>query len=356
MAKLVSHVDGIVTYEVLRLWTYKEHEVALMRLTNKDAPENASSYLMCECDFDLILKEDEHGSYRTHRNDPHACESKKVVRNVASMDARRSYGAAWKKMGLKETILDIKRRVDAGEWLGQHYPSMIYTQEVAELLDGKPSAACGLSSDPVHDQVLAACRELYAEEKLELNGRILTEYIQRFRFPEEMVGILRWIVEEPLGWPNGEAGEGYVGELEREIQERHGFKSGKEAFGKHWPNIDGLVLAEFALEPTAVLLLTVAPLFPRLPVGEEVIGHLVEEALESQDLVAALQAMAAAQPDIAVPAFKEFISSLLRLAFERVEIDRAMRTEKVPPAQTLREMAEYLEQVAENFRDQAKKA
>lgn len=341
MAKLVSHEDDVLTYEVLQLWTFRDHEVALIHLTNKAVPESAASYLMCECDFDLILTEDEGGSFRTHRNDPHACEAKKVVRNVAAMYARIVHGGAWKKMGLKESILDIKRRVEADEYLGQHVDRCVYTQEVARLLERE------------HDEVLAACGELYAEERLDLNGRILADYVPCFRFPIEMQAILRYVVEEPLGWPNGDAGDGWLAGFEREVQERHGFKSGKEAFGAHWPSIELLILAEYALEPVAAALLQSAA--TPMSGSKEERENRLGEALDWEGWGKALAGLARQHPDILPDAFREFMFGLMQLSFDRIEMDQAMRTVKIPPEETLREMAEYFTKLAAHFREQAVK-
>jgi hypothetical protein len=338
MAKLVSHEDDVLVYEVLQLWTFREHEVALMRLTNKAVPESAASYLMCECDFAEGPRV--HGG----PNDPHACEAKKVVRNVAVMNGRIVHGDAWKKMGLKESIFDIKRRVEADEYLGQHVDRCVYTQEVAELL--------GLD----HEKVLVACGELYAEERLDLNGRILTDFVPGFRFPWEMATTMLHIVEEPLGWPNGDAGDCWLSGFEKGVQQRLGFTSGKQAFGRHWPRIDGIILAGYALEPVAAKLRQVAPLVPDGPMTAETTALLAIDAMGDATIGESLRRLEATQPEIAAKAFGEFIRALFLLAFERIEIDQAMRTEMVPPAQTLREMADWLDRVAAEYRAQAKEA
>jgi len=335
MSKLVSHEDEHLTYEVLQLWTFREHEVALIRLTNKAVPESAGSYLMCECDFAPGPRI--HGG----PNDPDACEPKKVVRNVAAMNARIVHGAAWKKMGMKEAILDIHRRVKAWEYVGQVSGNVIYTQEVSVLLGGERLTSC-LASDAVHDQVLAACGELYAEERLDLYGRILTDFVPCFRFPREMQMILRYIVEEPLGWPNGDAGDCWLGGFERGVQERLGFASGKAAFGKHWPSIDPGIVAGHALEPIAAKLREMSPLVSDDPMTAEKTACMLIDAMGDVTIGESLRKLEAAHPEIAATAFSEFIRALFILAFERIEIDRAMRTEKVAPAQTLHEMAERL--------------
>jgi hypothetical protein len=344
MPKLVSHEDGVLVYEVLQHWERDGHEVALMRLSNKEAPDCTGSHLLCECDFDVEdYVVDGKVVGKTRKNDPHKCEAKKLVRETVMRKARRQGYILWQGLGLKEAVLDIHRRAKAGEYFGQHEGAYIYTQEVASLL-GRGD-----------EEVLAACGELYAEERLDLNGRILTDFVPGFRFPREMVDILRYIVEEPLGWPNGDAGDCYVGGLEREVQAKHGFTSGKQAFGPHWPNINGDVLAELALKPVAETLRFVAPLFPKHPVSEEGIKSLVDEAMEDAPAMReSLPKLAEACPEIAAEAFREFVSALFRLSFERVEIDRQMRTAQVPPSQTLCELADRFDKVAENLRTKAK--
>lgn len=344
MSKLISHEDGVVAYELLKHWSRDGHEVALMRVSNTTVPESGAIYLMCECDFDVedhVIDGKVVG--RVHKNDPHKCEAKKLVRDTVMRKARREGYIRWQSLGLKESVLDIHRRVKAGEYFGQHEGSYIYTQEVASLLGRE------------HEEVLTACAALYGEERLDLTGRILTDFVPGFRFPLEMADILRYVVEEPLGWPNGDAGDGYLGGLEREIQAKHGFTSGKQAFGTHWPNINGDILAEFALKPVAETLRRIAALFPEEPITERGIGNLFDEAKGAPTPITdILPKLAAAQPEIAVPAFQEFITALFRLSFERVEIDRQMRTVQVPPAQTLCELADWLDKVAESFRTKAK--
>lgn len=342
MPKLKSHSDGTLGYEVLRRWKRRGHEVALMRMTSASDPEYASTELMCECDFDL----EEHvvdGKVvgRVRKSDPHACRPKKAVRKHVIRKARRENAARWRKLGLKETLLDIHARVKNDEFLGQSLSGCVYTQEVAELL-GRP-----------HEDVLAACGELYAEERLDLDGRILADFTPGFRFPVEMAAILRYVVEEPLGWPNGGAGAGYVAALEAQIQDRHGFESGKMVFGAHWPSIDPTILAEFALEPVAeALLLSAAmPLGASKREREDRLG----EALDWEGWKKTLARLASRHRDISPDAFREFLFALMQLSFDRIEMDEAMRAVKIPPDGTLREMADYFTKLVARIREQAKR-
>lgn len=342
MPKLVSHEDESLTYEVLRRWKRGGHEVALIRFTNRNVPDCTGSDLMCECDFDLEdLVEDGKVVGKVRKSDPYACHPKKAVRKYVMRKARRENASRWREMGLKETLLDIHARVKNGEFLGQSLSGCVYTQEVAELL-GRP-----------HEDVLVACGELYAEERLDLNGRILADFTPGFRFPAEMAAIMRYVVEEPLGWPNGDAGDCWVSGFESEVQERHGFKSGKEAFGAHWPSIDPTLLAEFALEPVAEALLHSAA----MPLGASKMERddRLGEALDWDGWKKALARLAARHPDISPEAFREFLFALMQISFDRIEMDRAMRSPKIPPEETLREMAEYFTKLAARFRERATK-
>lgn len=341
--KLIDHKDELLAYAVLRRWKRRGHEVALIRLTNKANSEVSDAHLMCECDFDCEDVVRDGRTVRIRKGDPHRCRIKKRVRDAVLRRTRKRNFARWRKMGLRRAVLDIKRRVDGGEWLGQHEPRMIYVQEVAKLL-GRPA-----------QDVWAACRELYAEEKLDLDGAILCDYAQGFRFPEEMVGIMRHVVEELLGWPNGDAGDFWIGKLEQDVQQKLGFESGKAAFGKQWPHIDGVLLAEHGLEPVAEALRAAASSFPAYPLSDELVGTMVGGWLARPRLVSTLATLQEAAPEISPVAFREFLAALLRLSFERVDVDRHLRVEKVTPERTLRDMADWLSQVAVNCRAQAKK-
>ena len=69
----------------------------------------------------------------------------------------------------------------------------------------------------------------------------------RFRFPAEIQNILRYIIEEPLGWPNGEAGDCFLSEIECAISDNTNYESGKDAFGVggNYPRLSPQVLFVF---------------------------------------------------------------------------------------------------------------
>ncbi len=165
------------------------------------------------------------------------CPAKQALGEIYTTKARQEYASeAWKDKDPKDKILDIFRRITAGEYLGQWQGYMIYVQEVARLLE-IPEAA-----------IWQACRELFKEEKLDLNGAILCEYKARFRFPKELQSLLAYIIEEPLGWPNGDAGDCFIQTLEAAIHEHTPYQHGKIAFGEeNYPNLAPHHLVSFGL-------------------------------------------------------------------------------------------------------------
>jgi hypothetical protein len=56
--------------------------------------------------------------------------------------------------------------------------------------------------------------------------------------------MMQFMVELPLGWPNGDAGSGRVRECERYIQETYGYTHGRDAFGTQYPEVDLLLFAD----------------------------------------------------------------------------------------------------------------
>ncbi len=310
--------QGVIRWKKIRRWKHQGHEVALARYTNVSNLESSSLHLVCECDLDIEPK-----------RDPHACPHKKAVRERIAAASRKKHGKRWKRMGLKKAVLDVHRRSKGGEYLGSHYAEMIYLQEVAAII-GAPEA-----------DVRQACDELFAEEKLDLNGAILIDYVHCFRFPKEMQAVIRYVVEEPLGWPNGDAGDCHLAELEARIQDETGCDSGKKVFGAHYPHIDWAILADFAFDWLACELKRLAVEKPDIvtlrPYHELMVSqHLLRE---DKELV----------PGLDVKFFAMFILELLNLSIKRIEIDQAMRP-GITPAETLAEMAEYFAKLAERRR------
>lgn len=149
----------------------------------------------------------------------------------------------WDLMVSKEAVMDIFTRVNSGEWLGQHHANTIYAQEVAELL-GMPNHDSLGTDNPIW-KILD---DLYAEERIELGGAMLCPYQKRFRFPKEIQDLLAYIIEEPLGWPNGEAGTGAVTAIEGAIEAQAHYTHGADLVGAHnFPHIASYHLLQFGL-------------------------------------------------------------------------------------------------------------
>jgi|GEM_PF-1726254 len=219
------------------------HKVYRVNIHNESSGIS-EEHVLCECELDYETNDK---GWLIHKRDSHKCKAQKTVFKLIQKDAKKRYGAHWSSLGHKEAIMDIFARVKTGEWLGQRYSKMIYAQEVAELLDIKGPAIWGY------------CDTLYAEERLELNGAILADYEKRFRFPIEIQQLLAMLVEEPLGWPNGDAGDGFLYTLEHAIHEHTDYKSGKNAFWEeNFPHIAphhlltfGMLWIELALSRVA---------------------------------------------------------------------------------------------------------
>lgn len=214
-------------------WDVEGHEVAWLQFegTRTDGSIFSGKGLYCECDFgadNALLT---------------ICEHKKIVFKHFREESQDLYHAQWVSMGPKEAVLDIFRRVRAGERLFEHHHGVIYIQEVAELL-ALPERV-----------VWALCDELFVEEKLNLNGAILIPYVQRFRFPKELQNLMAYMIEEPLGWPNGEAGDCFLDKIEGAIDQHTRYKHGKDAFwSENYPYIAPHHLAVFGFNWLAMAL------------------------------------------------------------------------------------------------------
>jgi len=220
-----SDPQGVLRFTVLRQWNFDGHEVVLVTLENiKTDYECKSDEVMCECDF------------ADNRSlDAHKCPSKQRARDEVAAESRAKYGGQWKTMDLKDAILDVYGRVRKHkEYLGEYHPGTLYVHDVARILDRDLG------------ELHPACRQLFVEEKLDFNGMILCDYESRFRFPQEIQQLFRYLVEEPLGWPNGEAGDCMLATIEAAINEHTDYKHGKQAFWEHnYPNIEPHLLIMF---------------------------------------------------------------------------------------------------------------
>lgn len=144
--------------------------------------------------------------------------------------AKKRYGTEWKQLGVKAAIVDIFNKAVFEKKFGPNFERIISVQEVAQLLEVPLAVAW------------PAVRELFAEEKLEYYGYSLYEYQHRFRLPEELRSLIRYLIEYPIGWPNGEAGDCFLLDIEKAIEEKTTYKHGKEAFPLDYPYINPLNL------------------------------------------------------------------------------------------------------------------
>lgn len=218
-------------------WSIDGHEVALVRYKKQRARGAGNAYLACECDTDTedVVK-DGKVIGTTCRRDPHTCAAKAEVRAQVTDRVRPSLLAVSANDGLEAAILSINARVKGDEWLGQAHAGIIYAQEVAALLQ-QPMPT-----------VLAAIESLYAKERLDLNGMILCDFTPGFRFPKEVRHMFRMMIESPLGWPNGDAGEGAIAEMEAAITKGTRFARCADAFWEHnWPRVAPSHLVEFSV-------------------------------------------------------------------------------------------------------------
>ncbi|MBI4991834.1 MAG: hypothetical protein HZB99_01310 [Candidatus Harrisonbacteria bacterium] len=236
---------GGIRWKILQSWIENGHEVAWMEyrgINVRDEPFFGEQ-LHCECYFDYQRKRMKCGdgkwrvgTVRSSDKDEYRCPAIKKVRESLIKKAAEANKERWQNLGWKNAILDIFKRVSSGENLWQHHEKIIYVQEVAKLLQIPDT------------DVWRYCDELFAEEKLDLNGAILMDYVSRFRFPKEVQQLFGYMIEEPLGWPNGEAGDGFLEIIEEAIHKRTDYKHGKRAFGEeNYPNVATHILEMFAL-------------------------------------------------------------------------------------------------------------
>lgn len=158
--------------------------------------------------------------------------------------ARERNAARWSAMDLPDALYDIASRVWSGEWLGQSADGVIYLQEAGHLLGlGGPDSA------PVDPRLWEAAQTLQAAEKADLSGMILLPYRPGFRFPEQIRHMIRYLVEEPLGWPNGDAGDLAVYKLESAVDDSGAYAHGRELVGTEgFPHLAPRHLVSFGLE------------------------------------------------------------------------------------------------------------
>ncbi len=231
-------------HTTLHEWNIPGHTVAWMLYEGTDiyGKRFIGRDLYCECDF--LFREEEYidleGNTKKRpvkTQDSFNCPEKEKVRAEVKKESRNYYRNVWENLELKETVMHIFDLVDTdGKWLGQRTPGLIYVQEVAELLEREPA------------EIWRVCDRLFAEERLDLNGAILRPYEPRFRFPIEIQNLFKLVIEEPLGWPNGEAGDFALYDLEQAIHLNTPYRHGKDLFWEHnYPHLSRVYLFEFGL-------------------------------------------------------------------------------------------------------------
>lgn len=203
------------------------HKSWWMKITHND---KISYSLFCDCDFEY----QKDNNTISRKIDPLKCHVKKIFREKQLKDTILKHRDRWQQLGVLGAILDIYDHVKNGAWLGQSHYKLIFAQEVAELLE--------ISIAKIWNYI----DQLRSEEKLDLNGAILIDYKNRFRFPKEIQQLIKYIVEEPLGWPSGDAGDFFLEEIETIINQNTSFQSCKSAFHKeNSPNLASRHLYEF---------------------------------------------------------------------------------------------------------------
>ena len=196
-----------------------KHEVALVVLESKnyDGTTHRQYELLCGCSFD--------------GNDVYKCKARKKIANRFAEQLRANDCVNLTTKGAIALVFDLVQR---GYYVGQFNGGVIYYQEVSTILQKD------------EQEVLECLKELFKEEKIDLNGAILIPYEKHFRFPQEVRSLLRYIIEEPLGWPNGEAGDIFLYTIEKAISENTDYKRGKKTFGeRYFPHLPPHILRMF---------------------------------------------------------------------------------------------------------------
>jgi hypothetical protein len=216
----------------------KKHPVTLYKMSlrrwNDDGTSMAecqSHYLLCRCDIEFKIKwfKIEGGKRRRYREqvrDAFSCAAKQRSRAAFRKSLGMANAERWGAMSIPERIADIWRMHRSGEYLGEHNEGTIYAQEIEEILSG-PSDILMPSGE-----FMSALSELEKRKLIRLNGMILVPYIEYFQFPKQLHGLIAMAVEEPLGWPNGEAGDFFLYRVYGEISKMSGWTCGEDVFGE----------------------------------------------------------------------------------------------------------------------------
>lgn len=194
-------------------------EVAWMRYENGEIDD---ACLLTDADFlDEATSEGDKADLHQRCED-----AKRRAIAIRMEELRREHGVRWSRMPLKEVVFEVVQLAWNGTWVGQEEKGTIYVRTILDLLKPLPF------ENDCEGGVWCALAELEEEERIELNGGLIEPYTQRFRFPKEIRELLRYIIEEPYGWPNGEVADFSLSAIERAIGEHTGFKHGRSLVGE----------------------------------------------------------------------------------------------------------------------------
>ena len=242
------------------------HTVILFHESHQDESRGKRSWtrIMCPCDLMWRWTTRQKTRMLVHTADGFCCGAKENVRKVIREEIRQQYGNLWALLLLADAVEDIFRRHWAGEYLGEHNPGMLYVQDVESLLGITPDTrtfhlgeARDNEGNVVGDQetfhipfpsevILAAVEELKRRKIVDLNGMIIIPHREHFRFPSSLHHQLALWIEEPLGWPNGDAGDCFVADLCERVEGATGWTCGEEVFGKeNIPNLSSSAKEHF---------------------------------------------------------------------------------------------------------------
>lgn len=237
------------------------HPVALFIESRNNGKNGIQRFmsLKCACDFEWQWQRRKVGKKMkrilVYTRDAFHCHVKNDARAVVRKEVYAKYAADWAKMSMADVLYDIFQKSRAGEFMGEFNIGMLYLQDVEELLqtpqeqqsmelpelkdaDGNIVSDAQVTSFVFPSTVIfSAMSELKKRKLLDLSGYVIVPYKEHFRFPEKLHHQFAYWIEEPLGWPNGDAGDCFMFELYRQISAATGWTSGEVIFGSdHIPD------------------------------------------------------------------------------------------------------------------------
>jgi hypothetical protein len=155
-------------------------------------------------------------------------------------EIRQESKAQWDALDLPGQLLNIVTRIWNGEWMGQSAELGLTVGDVVRVR--------GLSPDEERPQVVVALQRLEHEHQLRVVSGVIYPYADRFHFPAEIRTMLIAMIEDPMGWPNGDAGAGAVERLETAIHDDAGYTHGGSlVWPSNYPHIAPTYLLRFGL-------------------------------------------------------------------------------------------------------------